>query len=130
MVSLSLGFTPKRDQVRSTSSGTASDQGSATSFGIKINAVEGLTIAGGATSENSDAVTNSDPKGSTLGFLTNWKFHQLVTKRSRMILMLLTQHQIQLKLKKVVAFHQTMHLQLVYTELTWHTFKIQLMTMV
>ena len=69
MVSLSLGFTPKRDQVRSTdSSGTASDQGSATSFGIKINAVEGLTIAGGATSENSDTVTNSDPKGSTIGF--------------------------------------------------------------
>ena len=69
MVSLSLGFTPKRDQVRATdSSGTASDQGSATSFGIKINAVEGLTIAGGATSENSDAVANSDPKGSTLGF--------------------------------------------------------------
>ena len=69
MVSLSLGFTPKRDQVRSTdTSGTASDQGSATSFGIKINAVEGLTIAGGATSENSDTVTNSDPKGSTIGF--------------------------------------------------------------
>ena len=69
MVSLSLGFTPKRDQVRSSdTSGTASDQGSATSFGIKINAVEGLTIAGGATSENSDAVANSDPKGSTLGF--------------------------------------------------------------
>ena len=69
MVSLSLGFTPKRDQVRATdSSGTASDQGSATSFGIKINAVEGLTIAGGATSENSDTVTNSDPKGSTIGF--------------------------------------------------------------
>ncbi len=38
------------------------------SFGIKINAVEGLTIAGGATSENSDTVTNSDPKGSTIGF--------------------------------------------------------------
>ena len=69
MVSLSLGFTPKRDQVRATdSSGTASDQGSATSFGIKINAVEGLTIAGGATSENADTVTNSDPKGSTIGF--------------------------------------------------------------
>ena len=47
MVSLSLGFTPKRDQVR---------------------AVEGLTIAGGATSENADTVTNSDPKGSTIGF--------------------------------------------------------------
>ena len=69
MVSLSLGFTPKRDQVRATdSSGSASDQGSATSFGIKINAVEGLTIAGGATSENADTVTNSDPKGSTIGF--------------------------------------------------------------
>ena len=69
MVSFSLNFLPKRDQVRSTdSSGGAKDQGSATSFGIKINAVEGLTIAGGATSENSDAVANSDPKGSTLGF--------------------------------------------------------------
>ena len=69
MVSLSLGFTPKRDQVRATdSSGGASDQGSATSFGIKINAVEGLTIAGGASSENSDTATNSDPKGSTIGF--------------------------------------------------------------
>ena len=46
----------------------ASEYGTATSIGVKLTPVDGLTIGFGASSEESDVAANADPKGTTIGF--------------------------------------------------------------
>ena len=50
------------------SSATSSEYGTASSIGVKLTPVDGLTIGFGTSSEESDATANSDPKGTTIGF--------------------------------------------------------------
>ena len=73
LAAISFGFTPVRDVNTSTdaiaaSSKTSSEYGTASSIGVKLTPVDGLTIGFGTSSENSDATANSDPKGTTIGF--------------------------------------------------------------
>ncbi len=73
LAAISFGFTPVRDVNTSTdaiatSSATSSEYGTATSLGIKLTPVDGLTIGFGASSEESDVAANADPKGTTIGF--------------------------------------------------------------
>ena len=73
LAAISFGFTPVRDVNTSTdaiatSSATSSEYGTASSIGVKLTPVDGLTIGFGTSSEESDATANSDPKGTTIGF--------------------------------------------------------------
>ena len=73
LAAISFGFTPVRDVNTSTdaipaSSASSSEYGTATSIGVKLTPVDGLTIGFGTSSEESDATANSDPKGTTIGF--------------------------------------------------------------
>ena len=73
LAAVSFGFTPVRDVNTSTdaiatSSATSSEYGTASSIGVKLTPVDGLTIGFGTSSEESDATANSDPKGTTIGF--------------------------------------------------------------
>ena len=73
LAAISFGFTPVRDVNTSSdaiaaSSATSSEYGTASSIGVKLTPVDGLTIGFGTSSENSDATANSDPKGTTIGF--------------------------------------------------------------
>ena len=73
LAAISFGFTPVRDVNTSTdaiatSSATSSEYGTASSLGIKLTPVDGLTIGFGASSEESDVAANADPKGTTIGF--------------------------------------------------------------
>ena len=73
LAAVSFGFTPVRDVNTSTdaiatSSATSSEYGTATSLGIKLTPVDGLTVGFGASSEESDVAANADPKGTTIGF--------------------------------------------------------------
>ena len=73
LAAISFGFTPVRDVNTSTdaiatSSATSSEYGTATSLGIKLTPVDGLTVGFGASSEESDVAANADPKGTTIGF--------------------------------------------------------------
>ena len=71
LAAISFGFTPMRD-VNTSSDAIpttgASEYGTATSIGVKLTPVDGLTIGFGTSSEESDATANSDPKGTTIGF--------------------------------------------------------------
>ena len=73
LAAISFGFTPVRDVNTSSdaiaaSSATSSEYGTASSIGVKLTPVDGLTIGFGTSSEESDATANSDPKGTTIGF--------------------------------------------------------------
>ena len=73
LAAVSFGFTPVRDVNTSSdaiaaSSKTSSEYGTASSIGVKLTPVDGLTIGFGTSSEESDATANSDPKGTTIGF--------------------------------------------------------------
>jgi hypothetical protein len=73
LAAISFGFTPVRDVNTSSdaiaaSSATSSEYGTASSVGVKLTPVDGLTIGFGTSSEESDATANSDPKGTTIGF--------------------------------------------------------------
>jgi hypothetical protein len=71
LAAVSFGFTPMRDVNTSTdaiATTGASEYGTATSIGVKLTPVDGLTIGFGTSSEESDATANSDPKGTTIGF--------------------------------------------------------------
>ena len=71
LAAVSFGFTPVRDVNTSTDAiptTGASEYGTATSIGVKLTPVDGLTIGFGTSSEESDATANSDPKGTTIGF--------------------------------------------------------------
>ena len=73
LAAVSFGFTPVRDVNTSTdainaSSASSSEYGTASSIGVKLTPVDGLTIGFGTSSEESDATANSDPKGTTIGF--------------------------------------------------------------
>ena len=73
LAAVSFGFTPVRDVNTSSdaiaaSSATSSEYGTASSIGVKLTPVDGLTIGFGTSSEESDATANSDPKGTTIGF--------------------------------------------------------------
>ena len=73
LAAISFGFTPVRDVNTSSdaiaaSSKTSSEYGTASSIGVKLTPVDGLTIGFGTSSEESDATANSDPKGTTIGF--------------------------------------------------------------
>jgi len=73
LAAISFGFTPVRDVNTSTdaipaSSASSSEYGTATSIGVKLTPVDGLTIGFGTSSEESDVTANSDPKGTTIGF--------------------------------------------------------------
>ena len=73
LAAISFGFTPVRDINTSSdaipaSSATSSEYGTASSIGVKLTPVDGLTIGFGTSSEESDATANSDPKGTTIGF--------------------------------------------------------------
>ena len=71
LAAISFGFTPMRD-VNTSSDAIpttgASEYGTATSIGVKLTPVDGLTIGFGTSSEESDLAANSDPKGTTIGF--------------------------------------------------------------
>ena len=71
LAAISFGFTPMRD-VNTSSDAIpttgASEYGTATSIGVKLTPVDGLTIGFGTSSEESDVTANSDPKGTTIGF--------------------------------------------------------------
>jgi hypothetical protein len=71
LAAISFGFTPVRDVNTSTDAiptTGASEYGTASSIGVKLTPVDGLTIGFGTSSEESDATANSDPKGTTIGF--------------------------------------------------------------
>ena len=71
LAAISFGFTPVRDVNTSTDeipTTGASEYGTASSIGVKLTPVDGLTIGFGTSSEESDATANSDPKGTTIGF--------------------------------------------------------------
>ena len=71
LAAVSFGFTPVRDINTSTDAiagATSSEYGTASSIGVKLTPVDGLTIGFGTSSEESDATANSDPKGTTIGF--------------------------------------------------------------
>jgi hypothetical protein len=71
LAAVSFGFTPMRDVNTSTdaiATTGASEYGTATSIGVKLTPVDGLTIGFGASSEESDVAANADPKGTTIGF--------------------------------------------------------------
>ncbi len=71
LAAVSFGFTPVRDVNTSTDAiptTGASEYGTASSIGVKLTPVDGLTIGFGTSSEESDATANSDPKGTTIGF--------------------------------------------------------------
>ena len=71
LAAISFGFTPVRDVNTSTDAiptTGASEYGTATSIGVKLTPVDGLTIGFGASSEESDVAANADPKGTTIGF--------------------------------------------------------------
>ena len=85
LAAISFGFTPVRDVNTSTDeipTTGASEYGTASSIGVKLTPVDGLTIGFGTSSEESDATANSDPKGTTIGFQYseyNWISKRLKT---------------------------------------------------
>ena len=66
LAAVSFGFTPMSTDAIPTTG--ASEYGTASSIGVKLTPVDGLTIGFGTSSEESDATANSDPKGTTIGF--------------------------------------------------------------